>query len=158
MDEAAISKALEGKFFWEGTTKYDPDLSRDCIAIRRAQRKYVPKEPRYVPPENWWRVKPEPANFRERVNALRAAVATVFGVHEGTIMTRSKVKGTSIPRRFFIWAMCRYFPDASLAAIAEMIGRHHSTVIYGRDEFKQAEHLYADIIEKMDAYMGHKPG
>lgn len=159
MDEAALAKGLEGKFFWEGTTKYDPDMSKDCLEIRRMQRKYIPKEVAYKPPENWWKVKKEPVNLKEKIDALRSAVSVAFGVPEESIRLRSRRNnGENVAKSFFMWALCRYFPDASLVSLGKYIERHHSTIIHGREEFRAVEHLYKDLIEKMDAYMGYVPG
>ena len=157
MDEAMMAKALEGKFFWEGTSKYDPDMSKDCLEIRKAQSKYVPKEVRPSLPPNW-SAKPEPVNFKERVEALKEAVSVAFGVQKHEVVTRSRQKEVAAAKSFFIWAMCRYFPETSLAVIGKIVGKHHSTIIHHRDEFSAVEHIYADIIEQMDKYMDYRPG
>jgi hypothetical protein len=159
MNEAAMAKALDGCFFWERTTYYDPNLSKESADIRAAQRKYASKAKpnKYEPPNGWWN-NSVPVDLMDRINALKRGVAIAFGVSVTDIESRSTNRKAATPKAFYMWALCRYFPETSMNQMSKMIDRHYSTIIHGRDTFKLDEHIYTDTIEKMDKYMGHKSG
>jgi hypothetical protein len=162
--EEQMAEALNGKFFWERTTKYEPP-SPDSAPIRRAQRQFAPVEEwlddeveEEAEPKLWERKPPPPYDFKERVVALKEQIAAYFRVSVDDIDSRSKRKNVVTPKKFFYWCLCRYFKRTSLVQMAKTIGRDHSTIIYGRDGFEFEKNLHTDLIAKMDEFMGYKPG
>jgi hypothetical protein len=163
MDEEALAKGLEGKFFWERTTKYDALPSRASLEIRRAQRKWAPKESYYepstpTPKAIWWKANRPAADFDDKIRKLRTAIGTHFYIGVNEFSGHAKRACASTAKKFYSWCLCRYFPEVSLAKMSAHIGKHHSTMIYGRDMFEEEKHIHADLIAKMDEYMEYKPG
>jgi hypothetical protein len=164
MDEEAMAKALEGKFFWERTTKYEP-ATPDMMSVRRAQKEFAPIEEWYQEevedepePRLWQRKPPPPVDFVARVNAMKEVIAAHFRLGVEDIHSRTKRKNTVTPKKFFYWCLCRYFKKTSLVQMAKVIDRDHSTIIYGRDGFELEKHLHAELVAKMDEFMDYKPG
>lgn len=160
MDEAAMLKALEGHFFWEKTSRYEPSPPRAAVEIRRAQRKFVPKNAKDTfqkepPKKEWWVSKPVPLDFDERVKVLREAIAAEFDISVKDLDSRSTRRSLSLPKSLFMWSLCRYF-DASIGQMARHIDRHHTSIMHGRDCFESQKKLHGELIAKMDAYMNHK--
>lgn len=159
MDELEIAKALEGKFFWERTTKYEGDTNKDVVAIRRTQKRFRPKESytkRYAPTKADELIVPVLTNREcpvQRLNKLKTVVASAYGIDPEDVMTRSTAQNTSQPKIFYMWAIQRYFEDITLAEAGRIIDRHHSTLIHARKEFDNIKHMYADLIAKVDAVM-----
>jgi hypothetical protein len=158
MDEAALKSALDGKFFWEKTTKYDGSPPKEVLAIRRVQRKYMPKDlpEEYKAPMEWWKARLPDAGFQSRLDRLRQGIVTALGVSEADLASRTSKKVAAFPKKFFMWCLCRYF-NVSISQMAKKIDRDHTTIIYGRDAFESEKHLHAELIQKMDEYMGYKP-
>ena len=162
--EEQMAEALNGKFFWERTTKYEPP-SPDSAPIRRAQRKFAPVEEwledeveEAIEPRKWEPKPPPPIDFKERVAALKEVIASHFRVTVADIESTSKKKKIVTPKKFFYWCLCRYFKRTSLAQMGKIIGRDHSTIIHGRDGFEFEKNLHTDLIANMDEFMDYKPG
>jgi hypothetical protein len=164
--EEQMAEALNGKFFWERTTKYEPP-SPDSAPIRRAQREFAPveewlddevEEEKAEDWKPWERKPPPPFDFKNRVAALKEVIAAHFRVKVEEIESRSKKQHVVIPKKCFYWSLCRYFSRVSLVQIGKHIGRDHSTIVHGRDGFEFEKNLHADLIAKMDEFMGYKPG
>ena len=162
--EEEMAKALEGKFFWERTTKYEPP-SPDAVPIRRAQRKYAPvaewleeEVEEQIESAPWQHKPPPPHNFSARIDALRGAISAEFKVKAEDIESKSKKKDVVLPKKFFYWCLCRYFSRVSLVQIGKRINRDHSTIVHGRDGFEFEKNLHKDLIARMDEFMEYKPG
>jgi len=157
VDEAAMAKALDGNFYWESTTKYDISLSKMSADIRAAQRKHAPKPRKYEAPEGWWDDAP-PLEFVERVASLKEKIAVAFGIPVLDLDSRSTQRSSATPKAFYMWALCRYFPNINYTQMGSFINRHRTTVLHGCRVFELEARLHADMVEKMDKFMGHKPG
>ena len=146
-----MAKALQGKFFWEHTSRTDPDLCAASVAIRNGQKRFVEKAAYFLPMD--WRARPAPSGTKEKVEEFLDAVAASFRVSKDDIKSRTTRKTASVAKSFFMWGLCRYFPHISILALSRIVDRNHATVIHGRDQFKQVEHLYADLVSQMDKFM-----
>ena len=160
--EEQMAEALNGKFFWERTTKYEPP-SPDSAPIRRAQRQFAPIEEwlddeveEEAEPRLWERKPPPPYDFNARVKALKEVIAAHFRVKVEDIESKSRRGHVVLPKKFFYWCLCRYFSRVSLVQIGKHIGRDHSTIVHGRDGFEFEKNLHADLIAKVDEFMGYK--
>jgi chromosomal replication initiation ATPase DnaA len=150
MDEEQIAEALKGQFFWEKTTKYAFDNSKEVTDIRRAQGKYREKT-RYTksPPR-------VDAETEHKVAALRDVVAGEFNITLENLDSRTTSKYSATPKNFLMWAACRYFTNLKLSQVGVCLNRHYSTVIHGRDTFEAEAHLHTDLIRRVDEKMGYR--
>lgn len=161
--EEKMAAALEGQFFWERTTKYDDVTSGDSAEIRRAQRKYskpkkIPKP--YLPTprkEDLIKARIEAKKkLPEDIMRLRAAIIEFYGLTEEEFEGAARKSRIALPRSHYIWAALRYNPNASLPELGSIMERHHTTILYNRDQFEKKKHLFWDNVEKIDEMFGYK--
>ena len=161
--EEEMAAALDGQFFWERTTKYEDFTTGPTAEIRRAQRAYskakkIPKP--YVPTQR------KEDLVKARIEAqkklpndiirLRAAIMDLYGLTEAEFEGAAPKSRTALPRSHYVWAALRYNPNASLVEVGEIMGRHHSTIIYNRDQFESKKDMYSENVKKIDDMFGFK--
>ncbi len=147
MDEKAMAEALKGQFFWEKTTQFAGDNSKEASDLRRVQRKY--RDRLHGAPE------PVSEEVRQRVDELRHIVAETFEITVEDLDNRTPVKHAT-PKNFLMWAVCRYFPSVAMSRMAPCVNRHYTTIRHGYDAFEAEAHLYTNLIRKIDERMGYK--
>lgn len=147
--EKMMAEALGDNFYWEKTTRFETSKPREVLDVQVAQRKFRPKKPNPFKPDLTDEV-------RERFETLRGLVALYFGITVEEIRCRHSVPKTALPKNFLMWAAMRYFTQISLMKLANIVERHHTTLVHGRDSFSDVAHLYEDLIKKMDKAMEYK--
>lgn len=161
--EEEMAAALEGQFFWERTTKYEDFTTGPTAEIRRTQRKYskpkkVPKP--YVPTprkEDLVKARIEAKKKLPRdIMRLRAAIIELYGLTEAEFEGSAPKSKFGLPRSHYIWAALRYNPNASLPELGSIMERHHTTILYNRDQFEKKKHLFLENIQKIDEMFGFK--
>lgn len=161
--EEEMAAALEGQFFWERTTKYEDFTTGPTAEIRRTQRKYskpkkVPKP--YVPtPRKEDLVKARIEAKKKLpgdIMRLRAAIIELYGLTEAEFEGAAPKSKFGLPRSHYVWATLRYNPNASLTEIGAIMERHHTTILYSRDQFEKKKHLFLENIQKIDEMFGFK--
>jgi hypothetical protein len=85
------------------------------------------------------------------VYAIKAAVATSYGVPEGALVSSRRSRAVSVPR-FAAFRLCRDLTPLSLPAIGRHFGgRDHTTVMYGLDRADELLAWSAEFAEKYRA-------
>lgn len=158
-----MAAALEGQFFWERTTKYEDFTTGPTAEIRRTQRKFskpkkIPKP--YFPTqkkENLVKARIEAQKkLPEDIMRLRAAIMDLYGLTEAEFEGAAPKSRTSLPRSHYVWAALRYNPNASLPELGGIMGRHHTTIMYNRDQFEKKKHMYLENVKKIDEMFCYK--
>ncbi len=175
--EAAMAKALDGKFFWEHTAEPSEQTSGDTREIILAQRKFqvkrvkTPEELRFEKLE-YLRdvVKKERPGFvkacdvnvhlddeiRKFSKSLREVVAEVHGVSPDIVTSQSRGLGSKDPKHHFAWGMVRYFPRVTMQRIADIIERDRATLYHSDKRFTEMKEKYADMLVAVDAIVGYE--
>lgn len=167
--EAIMAKELEGKFFWCPSVDEEVGAGKMATEIREAQRKFFePKKldaaaRRALERERLKGLKAEMSEARalakltfiEEVGFLRSVVAKTHGVETWDIVRKTSTKKHGHAKHHFVWCLTRYYPEVSIAELGRQIGKHHSTIIHGRNEFDALKGKYAEEIAVVDEVMGY---
>jgi len=179
--EAQMAKALEGKFFWEPTNRFDEPVSKESIEIVRAQRKFqTPKETKYTPdvrvkaPVDRIRAMAEKrakilSERQERLECYREhvacisdlaleAVSEVYGYNPADVTGRTRDQHIMVARHHHAWAVKRYLPGLSYLALGKHLGRDHATIMNSMKKFERYKGIFADKVRAVDEIMGYVPG
>lgn len=174
--EAAMAKALEGKFFWEPTSGDEPMTSGDVYRIRVAQRKfYKPKTktPDEIRSEDLARLGEiidrrrgtvaqvgevnylDPKEMEQFSRDVASVIAEVHGVDVHAIAGRSRGNRAAFAKHHYPWAMIRFFPLIPLRRLAVAIGKDRATLYHSDEVFTKRQDEFEDKIDAVDAVFGY---
>ena len=160
--EAALAAHLNGKFFWEHTEMLDEGgLPADVAAIRQVQKKFS-KGAKDITARNKDLVNINSKKAMRRVlkgeqemlEPLIRAVCEAYDVSPDDLMSHKKMWNITKARKHFYWAIFRYFPSLSLLQAGRLVGKNHSTVLYGRQSFEDDYNI--EMVGVVDELMGLK--
>lgn len=160
--EAALAAHLNGKFFWEPTaTPEDTLTSRDELEIRRAQKEFakgaksITTRNKGLGNINSTKAMTRVLNGEQKViEPIIKAVCEAYDVSPDDLMSHKKAWNLSKPRKHLYWAIFRYLPGTSLNEAGRLVGKLHTTVLYGRDSFEKEYDI--DMVALVDELMGVK--
>ena len=173
--EAEMAKALEGQFFWEHTASPREQASVDAYEIILAQQKFqTPKKVKGEPTDEEKKARLQAivesmkngavsassvchlsdAELRVFANYLTKVIADIYGVTIESMRVRKSGPGIGPAKHHLSWAMLRYFPAVSLAAVGRAIDRNHSTIIHSCKKFDEVKDSLAMQIAAVDAIVG----
>ena len=170
--EAVMAKALEGQFFWCPNVDEEVGAGKMATEIRRAQRKFfTPKkddeaEKRAAERRRLESLVKEAKEAREKsrkslaeaLGFLRSIVAKVHKVEPWDIVRNTTSPRVGTAKHHFVWCLTRYYPELSIAELGRQIGKHHTTIIHGRNAFEALKAKQAEAIAVVDEVMGYGKG
>lgn len=153
--------ALEGQFFWEPTTKYETSSVGFSAEIRRAQKKFVKKQPAMYKPQPLSDEKKE--RIKQNIEAQKSLPGNIKKVRDAILdyykLTERELEGDAGKKRLFparchyIWSVFRYNPEATFKGLGRIIGRHHATIMHNNSLFEKNKHLFGENILAIDKKM-----
>lgn len=159
-----MAEALEGKFFWESTTKYEQSVAPEVGEIRHLQKKLRAKSKpsRYEPvldltalPSPEWLQTTSVRKFIHLAKLLESTLTKMYDVTREDIHGKSKKMLPCFVRNFMMWLLRRYHESASFTRIGRYFKRDHSTVISNVQKFDRDWKLYEDAVLKIDEIVGY---
>jgi chromosomal replication initiator protein len=70
-------------------------------------------------------------------NALLLAVAVAFDLTVSTLQSSKRTRYVSHARQCAAWVLRQRFPDLTLQAIGDLLGKDHTTIIYALQAVEQ---------------------
>lgn len=170
--EAIMVRELEGKFFWCPNVDEEVGAGKMATEIRKAQRQFfTPKrvteaerkaeENRRLAELLAKRKAAKDAaqkSLAESLGFLRSLVAEAHGLAPCDIVRKTTSPKAGVVKHHFMWCLTRYYPELSIAELGRQVGKHHSTVIHGRNAFEALKAKHADKIAVVDEVMGYGKG
>ncbi len=170
--EAMMVRELEGQFFWCPSIDEGRSGGELSTEIRRAQRKFfVPKKKTDAEKRASERIRLEELakskkesriaaekGMASNMNFLRSLVAEAHNVDPMEIAGKSTSPRIGAAKHHFVWCLVRYYPEVSIAELGRKVGKHHSTIIHGRNSFEALRDKHTDKIAVVDDVMGYEQG
>lgn len=167
--EAYMAKALEGQFFWCPFVDEEVGAGKMATEIRKAQRQFfVPKKDTLAEKKAAERARLEALakerkaarensrkSLEESLGFLRSLVAEVHKVQSWDIVRKTTSPRIGVAKHHFVWCLLRYYPELSIAELGRQIGKHHTTIIHGRNAFEALKAKHAEEIAVVDEVMGY---
>ena len=97
-------------------------------------------------------------SLAESLGFLRSLVAEVHGFAPWDIVRKTTSPKVGAVKHHFMWCLTRYYPELSIAELGRQIGKHHSTVIHGRNAFEALKGKHAEKVAVVDEVMGYGKG
>lgn len=167
--EAAMLKALEGKFFMDPSCKASDEMNEMQREIFEAQkfgpRKIIRSSMAIIDETETIEGFIRPRLLRESeikdrevktIDDMKTVVAACYSVPKSDIEKPSNNKRACEAKRHFYWALSKHFPEMSAAEIGRQVGKNHSTVLSLKKAFEQVKDNYKNEIEYVDSIMGGK--
>ena len=159
--EKEMADALEGKFFYEPTSKYDLYPTLGGSEIRKVQKEIRRKYKRpglAVNHQAVLSIKHTRENVLGKLSrtyeTLVPILAKMYDIEEEDLRGRCKKEKVALVRTQLVGLLKRYNKDASFARIGKIAGRDHSTVVYSVKKFKERENEYKEQTDKIDEIVG----
>lgn len=164
--EAAMAKALSGKFFWEPSIGVSERGAETGKEIARAQRQFRDK-PEKEPPPHTPSLDERVAMVRKAVMAqsllggiksdgfslLKTAICACYGITTERLMRRTSSPVIGAIKQHFYWCLPRYFQNMSVAEMARQVEKHHTVVFSMKKKFEKQKANYLAEIEIIDRAM-----
>lgn len=156
-----MAEALDGKFFWESTTKYlQTEVGKEVRDAQKAIRT-KPRKHRYEPKidgpiRTSYAVMQAAASTKlsDTLKALISRLTEIYNVTPEQLMGKDKHKLPCFVRNMLMWLLRRY-TTASFVRIGRALGRDHSTVVSNVAWFEKQRNLHEDVIKELDRYVGY---
>jgi chromosomal replication initiator protein len=84
-------------------------------------------------------------------NALLLTVALAFDVSVATLQSSKRTRYVSHARQCAAWVLRQRFPDLSLQAIGDLLGKDHTTIIYALKAVEQRMRTDTALAETLRA-------
>lgn len=89
-------------------------------------------------------------------NALLIAVALAFDLTVATLQSTNRTRYVSHARQCAAWVLRQRFPDITLQAIGELLGKDHTTIIYALKAVEQRMASDPELAETLRALVSRR--
>lgn len=142
-----MSKALDGKFFWEPTSApNETSLSKEVLDIRAVQRQFA-RGAKQITARRQKAVAVIANTSLEgildtddkEVARVVQAVAKAYNVSTKDLFGKSTSYLFAKAKRHLSWALIKYIPCMSYPEAARILGKNHTTVLSGKQKFDSCQ-------------------
>lgn len=90
-------------------------------------------------------------------NALLLAVAVAFDLTVSTLQSSCRTRYVSHARQCAAWVLRQRFPDLTLQAIGDLLGKDHTTIIYALQAVEQRMVRDPDLAAQLRTLIARRP-